>query len=184
MLKKRFGFAGQMTLSYDMTFLVMMLTSLYEPVDNRENKRCIVHPMKKQCCISNEYTEYVADMTVLLSYYKCQDDWQDEKKLWKKIYGDILRSKSKKQRELYKQKEQAVAENLKLLSEAEQRRETDLDVQVIKPRAFLIMGLTSQLTNKKMQDDFRILRNSLKNVEIITYDEFLDRLRTLKNRTS
>lgn len=128
MLKKRFGFAGQMTLSYDMTFLVMMLTSLYEPVDNRENKRCIVHPMKKQCCISNEYTEYVADMTVLLSYYKCQDDWQDEKKLWKKIYGDILRSKSKKQRELYKQKEQAVAENLKLLSEAEERRETDLDV--------------------------------------------------------
>lgn len=64
------------------------------------------------------------------------------------------------------------------------KRETDLDVQVIKPRAFLIMGLTNQLTNKKMQDDFRILRNSLKNVEIITYDEFLDRLKTLKNRTS
>lgn len=64
------------------------------------------------------------------------------------------------------------------------KRETNLDVQVIKPRAFLIMGLTSQLTNQNMQDDFRILRNSLKNVEIITYDEFLDRLKTLKNRTS
>ena len=117
-----------MTLSYDMTFLVMMLTSLYEPVDNRDMKRCIAHPVKKQCCISNEYTEYVADMTVLLSYYKCQDDWVDEKKLWKKIYGDILRSKSKKCQELYKAKEKVIGDNLKLLSEAEQRKEDDLDV--------------------------------------------------------
>ena len=104
MLKKRFGFAGQMTLSYDMTFLVMMLTSLYEPVDNRENKRCIVHPMKKQCCISNEYTEYVADMTVLLSYYKCQDDWEDEKKLHSLIFGKLLEGKSKERQTLYMDK--------------------------------------------------------------------------------
>lgn len=128
MLKKRFGLSGQLTLSYDMTFLVMMLTSLYEPVDNREMKRCIAHPMKKQCCISNEYTEYVADMTVLLSYYKCQDDWVDEKILWKKVYGDILHSKTKKRQEFYKEKEQVVANNLKLLSEAEKRKEDDLDV--------------------------------------------------------
>lgn len=128
MLKKRYGFSGQMTLSYDMTFLVMLLTSLYEPVDNRELKRCIAHPVRKHCCISNKYTEYVADMTVLLSYYKCQDDWQDEKKVFKKIYGDILRHKSKKQRELYLNKEKVIAENLELLSKAEQRREEDLDV--------------------------------------------------------
>lgn len=117
-----------MTLSYDMTFLVMLLTSLYEPVDNREQKRCIAHPMKKQCCISNEYTEYVADMTILLSYYKCQDDWQDEKKLWKKIYGDILRGKSKKRREFYAQKEKVIEENLKKLSDAQKRQEEDLDI--------------------------------------------------------
>lgn len=117
-----------MTLSYDMTFLVMMLTSLYEPDDNRQEKRCIAHPIKKQCCISNEYTEYVADMTVLLSYYKCQDDWMDEKKLLKKFYGNILRGKSKKQKENYKQKEQVIEQNLKLLSEAEMRKEDDLDV--------------------------------------------------------
>ncbi len=127
-LKKRFGLAGQLSLSYDMTFLVMLLTSLYEPLDNREMKRCIAHPLKKQYCKSNEYTEYVADMTVLLSYYKCQDDWEDEKKLLKKVYGDILRGKSKKQRELYKKKEEIVIENLKNLSLAEKNKEDDLDV--------------------------------------------------------
>lgn len=117
-----------MTLSYDMTFLVMLLTSLYEPVDNRDKKRCIAHPVKKQCCISNEYTDYVADMTVLLSYYKCQDDWQDEKKILKKIYGDILRGKTKRKQDFYKQKEEVIVENLKHLSEAEKRNETDLDI--------------------------------------------------------
>ena len=127
-LKKRFGLAGQLSLSYDMTFLVMLLTSLYEPLDNREMKRCIAHPLKKQYCKSNEYTEYVADMTVLLSYYKCQDDWEDEKKLLQKVYGDILRSKSKKQRESYKRKEEIVIENLKNLSLAEKNKEDDLDV--------------------------------------------------------
>lgn len=128
MLKKGYGFSGQMTLSYDMTFLVMLLTSLYEPVDNREMKRCIAHPVRKHCCISNEYTEYVADMTILLSYYKCQDDWQDEKKVLKKIYGNILRGKSKKKRDFYREKETVIAENLRLLSEAEKRNEQDLDV--------------------------------------------------------
>ena len=127
-LKKRFGLAGQLSLSYDMTFLVMLLTSLYEPIDNREMKRCIAHPLKKQYCKSNEYTEYVADMTVLLSYYKCQDDWVDEKKLLKKVYGDILRGKSKKQRELYQKKEEIIIENLKNLSMAEKNKEDDLDV--------------------------------------------------------
>ena len=128
MLKKSFGLTGQLSLSYDMTFLVMLLTSLYEPLDNQAMKRCIAHPLKKQCCISNEYTQYVADMTVLLSYYKCQDDWEDEKKLLKKMYGDMLYSKSKKQRELYSKKEKIVVENLKKLSELERAKEQDIDL--------------------------------------------------------
>ena len=34
-----------------------------------------------------------------------------------------------------------------------------------------------------MKNDFRILRDSLKNVEIILYDELLERFKNLKNRT-
>lgn len=63
------------------------------------------------------------------------------------------------------------------------RRENGTDVIVIKPRAFLIIGSSSQLINENMKQDFRILRNSLKNIEIITYDEFFDRLKMLKSRT-
>jgi hypothetical protein len=30
--------------------------------------------------VTNRYTDYAADMTVALAYYKCLDDWQDEHK--------------------------------------------------------------------------------------------------------
>lgn len=80
-LKKRHGFAGQLTLSYDMTFLVMLLTSLYEPDISQDTCRCAAHPFRKQNTTVSMYSDYVADMNVILSYYKCVDDWQDEKKL-------------------------------------------------------------------------------------------------------
>ena len=47
-LREKYGFLGQVTLTYDMTFLVILLTSLYENEMRQEEHRCIVHPMKKQ----------------------------------------------------------------------------------------------------------------------------------------
>lgn len=56
------------------------------------------------------------------------------------------------------------------------KRERKIDVKVIKPKAFIIAGETSQLKNHAMRDDFRVLRDSLKNIEVILYDELLIRL--------
>jgi len=55
-------------------------------------------------------------------------------------------------------------------------------VDIKRPRAFVLMGCGEQLTQKNMMDDFRILRMSLKNVEIILYDELLQRLKNQKNK--
>ena len=38
----------------------------------------------------NEYTEYAADMNLLLSYYKCMDDWKDDRKYRQKAYAGLL----------------------------------------------------------------------------------------------
>jgi len=62
------------------------------------------------------------------------------------------------------------------------KREKDMDVDVIRPRALLIIGTSKQFVNKKMRDDFRVLRRSLKNIEIILYDELLDRIKAQKNK--
>jgi len=118
-LKKRYGFIGQLTLSYDITFAALLLSSLYEPKTSSKYCRCIAHPLEKHLMVSNEVLEYLADMNVLLTIYKCEDDWNDEKKLIKKAFGNILNQKSAKRREEYCHKEDFIRDRLKKMSEAE-----------------------------------------------------------------
>lgn len=90
-LKNRHGLAGQLTLSYDMTFLVMLLSSLYEPNISHGTCKCAVHPFKEQHTSTSIYSDYVADMNVILSYYKCVDDWQDERNFSRLVFSKLLK---------------------------------------------------------------------------------------------
>lgn len=56
-------------------------------------------------------------------------------------------------------------------------RERNVKVQVIKPKVILVMGDTRQLDTAQKQEDFRVMRSSFKNVEIVLYDEMLVRLK-------
>jgi hypothetical protein len=60
-------------------------------------------------------------------------------------------------------------------------REYNLNVKVQRPRAILLIGNTNTL-EYKMKEDFRILRMSLKNVEVVPFNELLERLKNLKNK--
>ncbi len=92
--EKCYGMAGQISLSYDMTFLAMLLSGLYEPEETCSRERCVAHPLSRHMAIENIFTEYAADMNVLLTMYKCEDDWQDEKKFGRHLYGSVLKVKS------------------------------------------------------------------------------------------
>ena len=80
-LQENYGLKGRVTLSYDVTFLVLVLTSLYEPKEEKSESRCPVHPIKKIPILQNEISRYGADMNLLLTYYHFEDDWKDEKSL-------------------------------------------------------------------------------------------------------
>ena len=56
-------------------------------------------------------------------------------------------------------------------------REKNISVSVIRPRAVLIIGYSNQLDTLDKETDFRVLRMSLKNVEVVTYNELLQRLK-------
>ena len=84
-LKKRYGQLERMTLSYDMTFLAMLLNGLYEGEENGKETKCILHPFSEKNLINNKYIDYAADMTILMAYYKCVDDWEDEHKYSKEM---------------------------------------------------------------------------------------------------
>lgn len=126
-LKDRYGFSGQVTLNYDMTFLSILLSALYEE-DIIENKsRCIIHPFKKQVKYTNKYIDYCADMTILLSYYKCKDDIEDEKKIGSYIEASLLKKQIKKLVQQYSSKCHLIKEFLNVSSDMEKENIQDID---------------------------------------------------------
>ena len=127
-LKDCYGRRGQMTLSYDMTFLILLLTGLYEPETKVEVVNCIAHPFEKHTARTNEYSTYAASMNLILTYYKCLDDWHDERK--KKSYAvkQLLESKMKTIKEQYPEKVAIVSANLQKLSILEKENESNIDL--------------------------------------------------------
>lgn len=126
-IKKRYGQVERITLNYDMTFLAIFLNSLYDESDEMKEIRCPIHPLKKQNVFENKYIDYAADMTILLSYYKCKDDWEDEKKHLKKCYGNNLEKHLQRIRMEYPRQEACVRENLEKLGRLEKSNFDKLD---------------------------------------------------------
>ena len=126
-LKKKYGRVGQATLSYDMTFLLILLSGLYEPETICGESRCIMHPGKRRMYRCNELTEYVADMNMLLTEYKCMDDWKDEGKRFRLMLAGILERRTGVSRRKYARKLEQIASAMEELSRREEQGETDLD---------------------------------------------------------
>lgn len=126
-LHQRYGRTAQMMLNYDLTFLAILQNGLYEPETVLEEHRCIPHPMKKHPMVCNEAISYAADMSVVLSYQKLMDDWEDDHNYMRRAAAQLLKSDYQKLREQYPRQTGAVEENIRLLREAERagRREID-----------------------------------------------------------
>lgn len=90
-LKNHFGRIGQMSLSYDMTFLALLLTSLYDEEEALSSQACALHPLSRQPACRSEYTEYAADMTILLSYHNQMDNWIDDHKKSAYVSAQLLK---------------------------------------------------------------------------------------------
>ena len=127
-LKKQYGTAGQMTLSFDMTFLVVLLSGLYEPETTKGSCKCIAHPFEKHPVSSNHFTEYAADMNILLSYYKCMDDWADERKFLKLSMAAFLKKKNAEVISRYPQKAERVYTLLEQIHLYEKSKAANLDL--------------------------------------------------------
>ena len=126
-LKESYGRGGQMTLSYDMTFLILLLTGLYEPETSLTTVNCIAHPLEKHVARTNLYTDYTAEINILLSYYKCRDDWNDERKKKSYAFAKALKPKVARIVQKYPDKAARVSSDLQKLSYYEKLEETNLD---------------------------------------------------------
>ncbi|EOS40982.1 hypothetical protein C808_00146 [Lachnospiraceae bacterium M18-1] len=126
-LKEKYGSLGQLTLSYDMTFIVVLLNSLYESMPKSSVRRCKTHPIKKQKMLQSEITEYAADMNVILTWYHLKDDWQDERKPGSLLGLHALGPKAKKAARKYPRQCRAMYRELKALEGIEAAESQDID---------------------------------------------------------
>ncbi len=149
-LGKNYGAAGRMTLSYDMTYLAMLLCGLYEPELEEKRVRCTCRDDAADMRVGdgpNRYIkawplDYAADMNVLLTWHKCMDDWTDEKKPGRRALALSLSSAVKKIEEKYPEKCKNVARLLKTNSVAEEA----LSCRKITPKAVdYLSGLTGRM---------------------------------------
>lgn len=120
-LKEKYKNISRITLNYDMTFLIILLNEVYKEKNTEVECRCITHPIKKHTYIKGKFIDYVADMNVLLSYYKMIDDWKDDKNVVAISYAKLIERYFKKISKKYPKKCENVKRSLEELSKIEEK---------------------------------------------------------------
>lgn len=126
-LGRKYGTAARMALSYDMTFAALLLTALYDPPTQTSQGRCAPHPLRTRPRAVNEFTDYAADMTVVLAYYNYLDDWQDDHKRSRLRLAKQLEPHLENIRRQWPRQCETIHTKLDELNRLESANSTDLD---------------------------------------------------------
>lgn len=129
-LRIRHGFTGSVTLSNDMTFLALLLNSLYEPAEQPGSERCAAHPLKKHDYFTTEPFEYVADMNIALAYHKCFDDWTDDRNIISRAEAQMLNRSYSRISRAYPQKCTAIEQWMDEIRKIEKSVNAGIDAPV------------------------------------------------------
>ncbi len=119
---------SRLGLSYDITFLALVLSSvLFENADITE-ERCAVHPFKKHPCVVNDKAvDYAARVGEILTYLKLKDDCSDEGGVKARIAMAALRSGKNKALAKNKEAYDFISDRLSELSLLEKQNCSEID---------------------------------------------------------
>lgn len=110
-----------------MTFLALLLSSLYEEQEDLKSTICLAHPAQKKQIVHNSLTDYAADMNVMLTYYKLADDWHDERSRKAFAMAAVLKKAFKKASAQYPEQAAAMKQYIKGVRQCEKQNEQNLD---------------------------------------------------------
>lgn len=120
-LKQRYGQLPRVTVSFDMTFLALVLGSLYEPQETKGAARCPLHPAKPQAFAQSEYSNYAADLSVAFAYHKLLDDWHDDHTIKSRAAAFALAGAYRKAKKRIPQECRAIEEALAEIQDMEKQ---------------------------------------------------------------
>ena len=116
-----------MVLSNDMTFLTVLLSSLYEPEEESGSANCPLHPVRKRAFIQSSATAYAADMNLLLAYWKYRDAERDRERGIQKQLASRLNSAYDEICKAYPEQAAGVEKALEQIWAMEDGQEPDVD---------------------------------------------------------
>lgn len=124
----RYSQAARLGLSYDMTFLSILLSSLSEQPIKTEMQRCIAHPTSRRAvAVSDKACEYCAHMSILLTYLKFADDWRDDKSITALCGMGVYFPAVRKIRKLYPEQYEKITDGLNSLGRLEKENCASVD---------------------------------------------------------
>ena len=120
--------SSRLGLSYDLTFLAIVLSALTEDEEEFIKKPCIVHPFSKRRSVKlTKSLEYSAHMSVILGYLKLCDDFSDDKSI-KAFFGKIIYFTAfLKSKKLYREEYNALKEQMMRLTSLEKINSSSID---------------------------------------------------------
>jgi hypothetical protein len=129
-LSLKAGVLGRSCLSYDMTFLAMLLSSIYDLDEQQVNCVCMTRPLMPHPCLVSDALSYSADMNIALSYYQALDDWNDDRKKSAKRRSETLAKYLPEIRITWPRQCRVTEEKVKELGEMERANELNPDLPV------------------------------------------------------
>lgn len=159
-LGKSYGFFSKFTLSYDGTFLAMLMMARSGQPCKMTQGRCSFNPTKKCPFCEGEYPalKFASALTVIMTYYKLRDDLHDPgiqsrlKAFF--LYPLSIRAHRRAAKD-YPNLEKVVADAMQLQDDIEQQEVPPLDA-CAEPTAKMLSGVFSQLAEPETTD-YRIL---------------------------
>lgn len=128
-LGEKYGIFSRMTLTYDMTFLNIVLSSVDENDSVSESEaRCPVHVLKKRPFFVSSHTEYATDMNILFSYFSLIDKVRDRQGVLSSAEAALLKKSYQQAAEKRSSLVLLIEEELNALDEIEKAGEINPDI--------------------------------------------------------
>lgn len=117
------GIRGQLLLNYDITFMALLLSGLYEPDEKNDLLRCNINPLLKRRMTDSPIIDYAASMNILLSYHSLMDKYIDDGSRKSLKLAESIRASAGAVMSRYPRQAAAVNNYIKNQREAEERGE-------------------------------------------------------------
>ncbi len=127
-IKREYGFPARYFLSYDVTFLAILLVAVAEKEPSFSPIRCLANPaIRRPSMEKDEALSYASAVNVLLTWFKLKDDWSDNHSIKAALLMPFMVMKCRKAQKRYPALYKKISDGLASLSalEGEGCREPD-----------------------------------------------------------